>query len=114
MFTILTEPAGAEGEEWKTTTQQSTRRASLEEVATNVAIRCLDVPPEWNNRDELKRIFSKFGEVTRVFPNKAKNSAKVHFKDHVCTYSNFKQSSSSCVINLKLLHIYLYLMVIGA
>lgn len=58
------------------------RTVSKEELSMITSIRCEVVPDVINKTNVLKKHFSKFGEVTRVFPNLKKKTAIIHFTDH--------------------------------
>jgi len=58
------------------------RTVSKEELSTITSIRCEVVPDVINKTVILSKHFSKFGEVTRVFPNLKKKTAIIHFTDH--------------------------------
>lgn len=64
--------------------------SNSDEIATKVAIVCKNINSRVNNAVLLRRHFSKFGEVAKIFSNPAKGSAVIHFKDHV----------SSCLMKL--------------
>ncbi|XP_043916221.1 germinal-center associated nuclear protein-like [Protopterus annectens] len=46
------------------------------------AIQCKNIPGHLNKKDLVKKHFSAFGKVQRVFCNPSKNMAVVHFHDH--------------------------------
>lgn len=60
------------------------RLSTVEEnpATSLVAIKCLRVP-QHITKDELRDHFSQFGTVTRVFTYPDKQTATVHFSDHV-------------------------------
>lgn len=60
------------------------RLSTVEEnpATSLVAIKCLRVP-QHVTKDELRDHFSQFGTVTRVFTYPDKQTATVHFSDHV-------------------------------
>ncbi|KAJ8301861.1 hypothetical protein KUTeg_020848 [Tegillarca granosa] len=58
------------------------RLSSVSDDATRIALVCKNVPVKINNAFQLKKHFSKFGEVAKVFPNPNKQSANIHFKNH--------------------------------
>ncbi|CAH1255439.1 MCM3AP [Branchiostoma lanceolatum] len=64
--------------------QSGTGRRFLtkEEVSTRTTLRCSDMPRMCNNKDFLRRHFSKYGKVVRVNPNLEKNTALISFADH--------------------------------
>ncbi|XP_078620785.1 germinal-center associated nuclear protein-like isoform X2 [Branchiostoma floridae x Branchiostoma japonicum] len=63
--------------------QSGTRRfLTKEEVSTRTTLRCSDVPKMCNDKEFLRRHFSKFGKVVRVTPNRDKNTAMISFADH--------------------------------
>ncbi|XP_078672133.1 germinal-center associated nuclear protein-like isoform X2 [Branchiostoma floridae x Branchiostoma belcheri] len=58
------------------------RFLTKEEVSTRTTLRCSDIPRTCNDKDFLRRHFSKFGKVVRVHPNPEKKTAVVAFADH--------------------------------
>ena len=59
------------------------RLNSVEELQQVTSLLCTEVPEGYNDRTILSRHFAKFGHVVKVTCNKAKNTASVHFSDHV-------------------------------
>ena len=59
------------------------RRLSVVDDKDRVALICKNVPPRFNNSQRLRQHFSKFGEISRVFPKPEKGMATIHFKTHV-------------------------------
>ena len=58
------------------------RDASL--ITDLTSLKLMGVPSELNNRDFLRRYYSKFGDLKRVHSNPAAMSAIVTFLKHVC------------------------------
>ncbi|KAL5015301.1 hypothetical protein ScPMuIL_009571 [Solemya velum] len=62
--------------------ERFTRQSSMTDMSNRVSIVCKDVPVKYNQHMLLRKHFSKFGEVAKVFPNPRKRSATIHFVDH--------------------------------
>ncbi|XP_046575256.1 LOW QUALITY PROTEIN: germinal-center associated nuclear protein-like [Haliotis rubra] len=76
---------GQEGsrESRSTTTMRLRRLPSVaEDVTSKIAIICKNVPTKFNKGSILRKHFSKYGSVSKVFPNVNKKSATIHFNDH--------------------------------
>ncbi|CAC5393662.1 unnamed protein product [Mytilus coruscus] len=58
------------------------RLSSADEMSSRVAIVCNYVPNKYNNVFTMKKHFSKFGDVAKVFPNPRKFMTTIHFKTH--------------------------------
>ncbi|XP_076100154.1 germinal-center associated nuclear protein-like isoform X3 [Mytilus galloprovincialis] len=58
------------------------RLSSADQMSSRVAIVCNYVPNKYNNVFSMKRHFSKFGDVAKVFPNPRKFMTTIHFKTH--------------------------------
>jgi len=59
------------------------RRQMSEDIATKTAIICRNVPSKFNSTFALRDHFKQYGEVMKVFPNRSKMQATIHFKTHV-------------------------------
>lgn len=60
----------------------SLRRQISDDINSKVAILCKNVPEKLNNYHFLQTHFGKFGTVSKVFPNKHKMQATIHFQTH--------------------------------
>jgi hypothetical protein len=59
------------------------RMSSTDDMINRVAIICNYVPNKYNKIFFMKKHFSRFGEVVKVFPNPRKFMTTIHFKTHV-------------------------------
>ncbi|KAM9804598.1 germinal-center associated nuclear protein [Neosynchiropus ocellatus] len=71
----------------QTPEKRTQRRLSSETLAgvsptDCTALNCRNIPSGLNRKDELRKHFSHFGKVSRIFCKPAKNMAIVHFADH--------------------------------
>ena len=54
-----------------------------DDVSMYTGLVCKNVLTAYNNTVSLKKHFSKYGTISRVYPNANKNSATIKFADHV-------------------------------
>ncbi|XP_053733948.1 germinal-center associated nuclear protein [Synchiropus splendidus] len=71
----------------QTPEKRTQRRLSSETLGGSsptdcTALNCRNIPSGLNRKDELRKHFSHFGKVSRIFCKPAKNMAIVHFADH--------------------------------
>ncbi|XP_041348525.1 germinal-center associated nuclear protein-like isoform X1 [Gigantopelta aegis] len=66
----------------KTFRRTSSVASSADDMKSRVAIACKGIPAQYNKGQILRRHFSKFGSVVKVFPNSNKSSAVIHFRNH--------------------------------
>ncbi|XP_067683402.1 germinal-center associated nuclear protein-like [Haliotis asinina] len=78
------EPGQQGSRESRSTTTMRLRRlpSVAEDVTSKIAIICKNVPTKFNKGAILRKHFSKYGSVSKVFPNVNKKSVTIHFHDH--------------------------------
>ncbi|XP_048239016.1 germinal-center associated nuclear protein-like isoform X4 [Haliotis rufescens] len=83
-YCILVEPGQEGSRESRSSTTMRLRRlpSVAEDVTSKIAIICKSIPTKFNKGSILRKHFSKYGSVSKVFPNVNKKSATIHFHDH--------------------------------
>ena len=61
----------------------SGHQSAIDDVSMYTGLVCKNVLAAYNSAIALRKHFSKYGSVTRVYPNPNKSSATVKFVDHV-------------------------------
>lgn len=68
--------------------KESSESLSAMSPTDSSILQCRNVPTALNKKEILEKHFSRFGKVHKLFCRPAKNTAIVHFHDHVSDISN--------------------------
>ncbi|XP_069790140.1 germinal-center associated nuclear protein [Narcine bancroftii] len=80
----------------------STDSLSGTPVAELTAIQCKNIPADLNKKEIIRKHFSQFGKVQRVYCQTNKNLAVVHFNNHVSASNAKKRGKFLCKQNIEI------------
>ncbi|XP_078259870.1 germinal-center associated nuclear protein [Rhinoraja longicauda] len=74
----------------------STESLSSTPLSELTAIQCKNIPADLNKKEIIRKHFSQFGKVQRVYCQTSKNQAVVHFTNHASASNAKRKGKSLC------------------